>query len=100
MHVGRVLEHNLRPFLEDGFRNVQLPVDFAEEGPFISVDLRNLESRHLAPRLRGVIAVLHILRCQDESREEHPPPTHQSAVSWTVHLLLLRKVIFGDEWLD
>lgn len=61
--IGRVLDHNLRPSFEDGLGDVQFPIDFAEEGSFVSVDLRDLEARHPAPRFGGVVTVLQVLRC-------------------------------------
>lgn len=41
---------------------MKLPVDLTEETPFVCVDLRNFETRHLAPGLGGVVSVLQVFR--------------------------------------
>lgn len=97
MSIRRIFENDLGPSLESLLGNVQLPVDFAEKRSFISINFRDLESRHLAPGFRGVVAVLQVLGSQYESCKEHPSAAHESAVGWTVHLLFLCEVILWNE---
>ena len=39
---------------------MQLPLHSLEEAAFVVINLRNLQTRHLAPRFGGVVAVLKV----------------------------------------
>jgi hypothetical protein len=44
-----IANQNVRPALEYGVRNVELPIDLVEEGHFVGVDLVDFETRNLTP---------------------------------------------------
>jgi len=77
--MRREAQHNFLPFLKRWLRDVKFPVDLGKKDAFIRVDLCDLETGHLAPRFRGVVAVLEILRGQDECRQEDSTTAHQRA---------------------
>jgi hypothetical protein len=58
---------------------VELPVDSLEESHLVRIDLLSLQTGDSAPRARRVVAILEILRSQDERSEEHAPTALQSA---------------------
>jgi hypothetical protein len=66
-----VLEDNISPALKDRLGDVQLPVDGAEEGHLVHVDLERTQAGDLAPCSSGVVAILEVLRRKDESGQKH-----------------------------
>jgi hypothetical protein len=73
-----VTENNLLPLLPNGVSDVQLPVDSLEERHLIGVDLTDLEARDLAPCASRVVAILQVLRRENERCKEHATSTLQS----------------------
>lgn len=92
--VGRVLENNVRPTLEDGFRNVKFPAHSLEERQLILIDLKCIQTRNFAPRSGGVISILEILRGQNKRRKEHSPATLHSTRARVVPGLLHGEILF------
>lgn len=100
MHVGGVVQYNLRPPFEDCVGEVKFPANLREEGPLVSIDLANSQARHLAPGFGRVVAVLQVLRCQDQGGQEHATSAHERACTGTVDLLLPCEVTLGYERFD
>ena len=72
--------------------NVELPIDALEEGTLVHINLGDLESRHLAPCLCRIVAILQVLRGKDQRGEEHAPAALEGSHGWRVGHLLSRKV--------
>jgi len=100
MHARRILQHNIRPSLEHRLSYVQLPANLAQECSLVDVDLVDRKSRHLTPRLRGIVAILEVLRSQYERGQEHPASAHKRAVRRAIAILLFGEVLLGHERLD
>lgn len=98
--MRRVFQHNLCPSLKDGLGDVKLPVDLSQEYPFVDGNLGNPKARHLAPGFCRVVAVLQILRSQDQGSEKHPPAAHKCTVGRAVFALFLGEVILRHVRLD
>lgn len=79
---------------------MQAPVDSHQERHLVLVDLVGAEAADLAPRARGVVAVLQILGGEDEGRQEHAAPALQGARSMALVRLLHCEVEAGDVGLD
>jgi len=79
---------------------MQLPANFFEKNPLVAIDLTDFEPGHLAPGLGGIIAILEVLRRQNERSKEHPSSAHQCAICRTIRGLLHCEVKFRDRRLD
>lgn len=44
MDIGCICQHNVGPPLEDGIRDMQLPLYLAQEGHFVGIDLGTAEA--------------------------------------------------------
>jgi hypothetical protein len=73
-----VTENNFLPLLPNGVSDVQLPVNSLEERHLVGVDLTDLEARDLAPCASRVVAILQVLRRENERCKEHATSTLQS----------------------
>lgn len=100
MQAWGVPQNDVSPSLEYRLGNVELPADLVEERSLIGVDFVNFQPGHLAPRFRGVVAILQILRGQNEGSEKHTPATHEGVASRTIRRLLHGEVTPRYEWLD
>lgn len=80
--------------------DMEIPVHRKEECHFVLVDLVCSKARYLAPSPSRVVPILEILRCQNESREEHSAATLQSAACVTIISLLHSEVTLGKVVLD
>jgi len=58
--AGSVLQNDVRPALESGFRNVKLPVNSFQEHQLILIDFNRVQTRYLAPSTSGIVSVLEI----------------------------------------
>lgn len=79
---------------------MQLPVDGTEECHLVRINLTDLKARDSAPRACAIVAVLQILRCQDERRKKHSATALQSAACRCILGLLHREVEAGHMCLD
>jgi hypothetical protein len=95
-----VSEDNLLPFLPNGINDVKLPVDSLQKSQFVGVDFAHLQPRDVAPSAGRVIAILQILRRQNEGSKEHAAPTLQSAQRRNILRLLHSEVVFWHVTLD
>jgi len=91
-----VFQNNVRPSLEDCFWDMQAPTNGTQEETLVAVNLHCSQSRHLAPRLRRVVAVLQILGGQDEGSQEHASATLHGAQRRTVDRLLHGSIMRWD----
>jgi len=93
-------QNNVGPSLEDLVGDVKLPVDRLQKHALVVVDLGSPQSRHFAPGLGRVVAVLQILGRKDESCQKHATTalhtTQHRAISWLLH----SKVMFWHMRLD
>lgn len=96
----RELQNDVGPALEDGIGDVEAPVDGHQERHLVLVDLVGAETADLAPRARGVVAVLQVLGGQDEGGQEHAAPALEGARSVALVRLLHGEVEAGDVGLD
>lgn len=74
-----VAQDQLGPPVEDTGRDVESPVDGPTKGHFDAVNFTDLEAGDLAPGTRRVVAVLQVLRRQDQRGQEHPASTLEGA---------------------
>lgn len=98
--TGGQLQHEVGPALEGSFRDVQAPSDRLEEHQLILVDLQRVQTRDLAPRAGGVVAILEILGGEDEGGQEHAPTTLHRPHTRLIPRLLLGEVVRGHMGLN
>ena len=80
--------------------DVQLPVNREQESHLILVDLLGVKPRNLTPGARRVVAILQILGCQDQSREEHATTALKNATRMAVVRLFHGEVMIRHMGLD
>lgn len=66
-----ILEYQISPFLKYHLGDVKPPVNSFEESFLVDVDLLSLQPRDLTPCSCRVVAVLKVLRGQNQGSEEH-----------------------------